>query len=254
MIKLRTPVQGDCLGLSLPSLIKRVPKSKEPFQARLRERGNCQGVVLKMEKVGTSQGVCVAFRSWEMGRKLPRVSKKQHRTANTLSQPSEIYIRFLTYRSIKQHGGSDGKASACNVGDLSSIPGSGRSPGKGNGNPLEYSCLEDPTRLLYPWKFPGKNTGVRCHALLQVIFWIQGSIPISCSSCIAGSFFTREPLGKLQKDIYVQCFGIPRKKSNNALIYHFGPIWNLQTCKKVSLPRGVNFQHNSVFTEHRALQ
>ena len=40
-------------------------------------------------------------------------------------------------------GGSDGKASACNVGDLGLIPGSGRSPGEGNGNPLQYSCLEN---------------------------------------------------------------------------------------------------------------
>ena len=35
------------------------------------------------------------------------------------------------------------KASACNVGDLGSIPGWGRSPGEGNGNPLQYSCLEN---------------------------------------------------------------------------------------------------------------
>ena len=41
-------------------------------------------------------------------------------------------------------GGSDGKASACNEGDLGLIPGSGRSPGEGNGNPLQYSCLENP--------------------------------------------------------------------------------------------------------------
>ena len=40
-------------------------------------------------------------------------------------------------------GGSDGKASACNVGDPGSIPGSGRSPGEGNGNPLQHSCLEN---------------------------------------------------------------------------------------------------------------
>ena len=40
-------------------------------------------------------------------------------------------------------GGSDGKVSACNAGDPSSIPGSGRSPGEGSGNPLQYSCLED---------------------------------------------------------------------------------------------------------------
>ena len=41
-------------------------------------------------------------------------------------------------------GGSDGKASACNAGDPGLIPGSGRSPGEGNGNPLQYSCLENP--------------------------------------------------------------------------------------------------------------
>ena len=41
-------------------------------------------------------------------------------------------------------GGSDGKASACNVGDPGSNPGSGRSPGEGNGNPCQYSCLENP--------------------------------------------------------------------------------------------------------------
>ena len=39
-------------------------------------------------------------------------------------------------------GGSDGKQSACNAGDLGSVPGSGRSPGEGNGYPLQYSCLE----------------------------------------------------------------------------------------------------------------
>ena len=40
-------------------------------------------------------------------------------------------------------GGSDGKESACNAGDLGSIPGSGRSPGEGNGNMLQYSCLQN---------------------------------------------------------------------------------------------------------------
>ena len=39
---------------------------------------------------------------------------------------------------------SVGKESACNAGDLGSIPGLGRSPGEGNGNPLQYSCLENP--------------------------------------------------------------------------------------------------------------
>ena len=41
-------------------------------------------------------------------------------------------------------GGSAGKESACNAGDLGSIPGSERAPGEGNGNPLQYSCLENP--------------------------------------------------------------------------------------------------------------
>ena len=41
-------------------------------------------------------------------------------------------------------GGSDSKASACNAGDPGSIPGSGRSPGEGNDNPLQHSCLENP--------------------------------------------------------------------------------------------------------------
>ena len=42
--------------------------------------------------------------------------------------------------------GSEGKASACNAGDLGSTPGSGRSPGEGNGNPLRYFCLENPMK------------------------------------------------------------------------------------------------------------
>ena len=46
--------------------------------------------------------------------------------------------------SIDFPGGSDGEVSAYNAGDLGSIPGSGRSSGEGNGNPLQYSCLENP--------------------------------------------------------------------------------------------------------------
>ena len=41
-------------------------------------------------------------------------------------------------------GGSDSKESSCNTGDLGLTPGSVRSPGGGNGNPLQYSCLENP--------------------------------------------------------------------------------------------------------------
>ena len=49
---------------------------------------------------------------------------------------------FLTLLGFP--GGSEVKASACNPGDIGSTPGSGRSPGEGNGNPLQYSCLENP--------------------------------------------------------------------------------------------------------------
>ena len=41
-------------------------------------------------------------------------------------------------------GGSDSKEFACKAADSGSIPGQGRSPGEGNGNPLQYSCLENP--------------------------------------------------------------------------------------------------------------
>ena len=53
----------------------------------------------------------------------------------TFNTPLHQWTRFL--------GGSDGKESACNVEDLGSIPGMGQSPEEGNGNPLQYSCLEN---------------------------------------------------------------------------------------------------------------
>ena len=46
-------------------------------------------------------------------------------------------------RHVGFPGGSDGKECACNAEDLGSIPGLGRSPGGGHGNPLQYSCLEN---------------------------------------------------------------------------------------------------------------
>ena len=68
------------------------------------------------------------------------------------SYPNYKYFMWLFKRSIltfiyarvMSSGGSDGKASVYNAGDLGSIPESGRSPREGNGNPLQYSCLENP--------------------------------------------------------------------------------------------------------------
>ena len=51
---------------------------------------------------------------------------------------------MATFRVLDFPGGSDSKASTYNVGDLGSIPWWGRSSGKGNGNPLQYPCLENP--------------------------------------------------------------------------------------------------------------
>ena len=56
--------------------------------------------------------------------------------------PNEAFIYFSN-NLLLVYGGSDGKVSACNAEDPGSIPGLGRSPGEGNGNSLQYSCLEN---------------------------------------------------------------------------------------------------------------
>ena len=76
---------------------------------------------------------CVRFRQGSGG---ARCGKSQQATA--VSHVS-TFNRFLNFP-----GGSDGKESAYNAGDPGSIPRSGRSPGEGNGNPLQYCCLENP--------------------------------------------------------------------------------------------------------------
>ena len=56
---------------------------------------------------------------------------------------ANVLIDYLSIFILNFSGGSDGKESACNVGDLGLIPELGRSPGERNGNPLQYSCLEN---------------------------------------------------------------------------------------------------------------
>ena len=55
-----------------------------------------------------------------------------------------LLMSILTLDLLCIFGGSNGKESACTVGDLGSIPGLGRSPGEGNGNPLQCLCLDKP--------------------------------------------------------------------------------------------------------------
>ena len=64
-----------------------------------------------------------------------------------LSQPLSNLQAFSGWAGVPQigfPGGADDKKSAYNIGDPGLIPGSGRSPGEGNGNPLQYTCLENP--------------------------------------------------------------------------------------------------------------
>ena len=72
-------------------------------------------------------------------RSLVGYSPRGHKESNT-TERLHIHIQYY----IGFPGGSDGKASVYNAGDPGSIPESGRSPGEGNGNPLQYYCLENP--------------------------------------------------------------------------------------------------------------
>ena len=81
-----------------------------------------------------------------VNRELPCVQTRFRKGRGTRGQIANIHWVMEKGREFQKNipGGSDGKASACNVGVLGSIPGSGRSPGEGNGNPLQHSCLENP--------------------------------------------------------------------------------------------------------------
>ena len=76
--------------------------------------------------------------------KAPCVLGAQASRAGTWLLGSLAWALRGTRPTLGFPGGSDGKASACNAGGLGSIPGWGRSPGEGNGNPLQHSCLENP--------------------------------------------------------------------------------------------------------------
>ena len=96
--------------------------------------------------------------------------------------PSLIFLGFP--------GGSDGKESDCNVGDLNLIPGLGRSPGGGHGNLLQYSSLENPhgqkSLVGYtPWGHKESDTMERLstaqHPYLHMFFLLFSSVQFSCS-------------------------------------------------------------------------
>ena len=86
--------------------------------------------------------------------------------------------RILSITLLDLPGGSDGKASAYNAGDPGSIPGLGRSPGEGNGNPLQYSCLENPKDTVH--RAPKSWTRLHFHSSFSCIGEGNGS-PLQCS-------------------------------------------------------------------------
>ena len=67
---------------------------------------------------------------------MPMTEKQALYNSKSYLEKYQTFLLVIT-------GDSDGKASAFNVGDQSSIPGSGRSPGEGNGKPFQYTCLEN---------------------------------------------------------------------------------------------------------------
>ena len=73
---------------------------------------------------------------------VPVSRKKEKHSVSYFPNSGNLPLRILF--TVGFSGGSEGKASAYNVGDAGLIPGSGRSTGEGNGNPLKYSCLENP--------------------------------------------------------------------------------------------------------------
>ena len=81
---------------------------------------------------------------WRNGRPGSEGDETKHRTEYFLKEQKHKLKKCTVELSRGVPGGPDSKESACNVGDPGSIPGLGRSPRERNGNPLQYSCLENP--------------------------------------------------------------------------------------------------------------
>ena len=124
------------------------------------------------------------------------------------SASTERLIRSLSllYYSIGLYspGGSDGKESACSVGDLGSIPESGRSSGEGNGNPLQYSCLGNPMEWR-AWQ-------ATVHGVAKSRTWLS-SFTYICDTIIQGF-----PGGASGKETTRQCRRKSKKRQPVALV------------------------------------
>ena len=79
-----------------------------------------------------------------VAQRLKRLPTMQETWVPSLGQEDPLEKDMATHYSMNFPGGSDSKTSVYNAGDLGLIPALGRCPGEGNGNPLQYSCLENP--------------------------------------------------------------------------------------------------------------
>ena len=98
--------------------------------------------ILKDDAMKVLHSICQQFGKPSSGHRTGKgqFSCQSQRTAMPKNAQTTTRLHSST---VVFPGGSDGKASVCNVGDLGSIPGLGRCPAEGNGSPLQYSCLEN---------------------------------------------------------------------------------------------------------------
>ena len=121
----------------------------------------------------------------------------------------------MPYISLDFPGGSEGKVSVCNARDPGSIPGSGRSPGEGNGNPLQYSCLENP--------LDGAAWQARVHGVTKSRTRLSDfSFTLYISLLLSdGSAFLKTCLCLISCCSSVQCIASFRQQPDISLLYYY---------------------------------
>ena len=136
-------------------------------------------------------------------------------------------------------GGSEVKASACNVGDLGLIPGSGRCPGEGNGNPLQYPCLENPMdggawwatvhwsqRVGHDWATSLHFSNINSKPMYLITFiikcvsWAFSLYPSSCPYCTLSNLCQPFPGTHYQRITHLSLFNFFLTFLSNSLHFH----------------------------------
>ena len=162
------PYQRVCVSVSLPH-----PRpTQRPHQEAACYRQN--------KETGKYEGECLYPYMWN-GSSFPREVCGKKSTCQCRGRKRlefDPWVGKIPWRRAWQRtpvflgfpGGSAGKESTCSVGDLSSIPGLGRSPGEGKGNPLQYSCLENPPghRSLEGYSSQGLRSRARLSVLARI--------------------------------------------------------------------------------------